>query len=93
MLVTIVNPNLLNPGPAQALKIVSFNCQGLLPFSELGEEHPLLDVTKMLEINTFLSMDQPDIFMLNETWLKKSIKNNELFPVETYKIVRLDRSL
>ena len=93
MLVTIVNPNLLNPGPAQALKIVSFNCQGLLPFSELGEEHPLLDVTKMLEINAFLSIDKPDIFMLNETWLKKTIKNSELFPVETYKIFRLDRSL
>ena len=93
VLVTIVNPNLLNPGPAQALKIVSFNCQGLLPFSELGKEHPLLDVTKMLEINAYLSKDKPDIFMLNETWLKKNIKNSELFPVETYKIFRLDRSL
>ena len=92
VLVTIINPGLLNPGPPQTLRIVSFNCQGLIPFSELGEEHPLLDVTKMYEINRFLCNDKPDIFMLNETWLKKSIKNSELFPVETYKTFRLDRS-
>ena len=31
--------------------------------------------------------------MLNETWLKKSVKDSELFPVSTYKIFRIDRSL
>ena len=36
-LVIIVNPSLLNPGPTQTLSIVSFNCQCLIPFSELGE--------------------------------------------------------
>ena len=30
--------------------------------------------------------------MLNETWLKKSIKKNELFPVDAYKVFRLDRT-
>ena len=89
-LVTNINPSLLNPGPPQTMRIVSFNCQGLILFSELGEEHPLLDFIKMYEINRFLCNDIPDIFMLNETWLKKSIKNSELVPVETYKTFRLD---
>ena len=46
----------------------------------------------MYEINKFLCNDKPDIFMLNETLFKKSIKNGELFPVETYKTFRLDQS-
>lgn len=29
--------------------------------------------------------------MLNETWLKKSININELFPIESYKTFRLER--
>ena len=92
MLITIINPNILNPGPSQSLKVISFNCQGLLPFSELSNEHPTLDVTKLYEMNMFLEVNKPDIFMLNETWLKKSVRDNELFPEETYKIFRLDRN-
>ena len=30
--------------------------------------------------------------MLNETWVKKSIKKSELFPVDTFKTFRLDRT-
>ena len=92
ILITVINPNLLNPGPSRSLKVVSFNCQGLIPFSELGNEHPTLDVTKMHEINFYLDSNKPDIFMLNETWLKKSIKDSELFPEKVYKLFRLDRS-
>ena len=35
---------------------------------------------------------QPDVIVLNETWLKDSIQNSELFPNRSYKIFRLDRS-
>ena len=34
----------------------------------------------------------PDIIVLNETWLKNSVNDNELFPPEYYKIFRRDRS-
>ena len=64
-----------------SLKVMAFNCQGLIPFRELHNDHPMLDVTKMHKIDQFLDLHKPDIFMLNETWLKKSIKNSELFPV------------
>ena len=70
MLIIVVNPSLLNPGPLKELKVTSFNCQGLIPFSELNEDHPTLNVTKMHEINQYLISHEPDIFMLNETWLK-----------------------
>ena len=92
MLIVVVNPSLLNPGPMNSLKIISFNCQGLLPFSDLDSEHPTLDVTKIQEINYYIESNKPDIIMLNETWLKKSIKKGEVFPVDVYKVFRLDRS-
>ena len=82
MLIVVVNPNLLNPGPIKAVKVVSFNCQGLIPFSELDEDHPKLNVTKIYEINQYLIEHEPDIILLNETWLKKSIKNGEFFQLE-----------
>ena len=91
-LIIVVNPGLLNPGPCKTVKVVSFNCQGLIPFSELDDDHPKLNVTKIHEINQYLIKHEPDIILLNETWLKKSIKNGELFPTGIYKPFRLDRS-
>ena len=40
----------------------------------------------------FLFRDKPDILILNETWLKKSILDNEILP-SNYKIFRLDRTI
>ena len=91
-LIVIVNPSLLNPGPVNSLKVAAFNCQGLIPFKDLDSDHPTLDVTKMFEINSYLELQKPDILMLNETWLKKSIKKSELFSIDSYKTFRLDRS-
>ena len=34
----------------------------------------------------------PDIIILNETWLKPSILDSEIFPPDKYEIHRLDRS-
>ena len=50
-IVIVVNPSLLNP---DCIKVSYFNCQGLIPFRELGKENPELDVTKINEIRTFL---------------------------------------
>ena len=83
-LIVVTNPSILNPGPLNSLKVVSFNCQGLLSFYQLNSEHPTLDVTNLHEINQYLVSNKPDIFILNETWLKKSIKDSELFPPYIY---------
>ena len=91
-LIVIVNPSLLNPGPLHYLKVAAINCQGLIPFKELSSDHPSLDIPKMAELNSYLATHNSDILMLNETWLKKSIKKSELFPADIYKTFRLDRS-
>ena len=49
-------------------------------------------MTKLHELHGFLYTHAPDVVVLNETWLKKSIHDNEILP-PNYKIFRLDRSL
>ena len=93
-LIVISNCSLLNPGPTD-LKTVNVyyqNVQGLITFSSLGSADPTLNMTKVLELNSYIATQQPDVIVLNETWLKDSIQNSELFPNRNYKICRLDRS-
>ena len=70
VLIVIINPSILNPGPGllSSISVTSFNAHGLIPFSQLNESHPSLDVTKLHELNFYLSDSKPDILMLNETW-------------------------
>ena len=91
IMITLVNPSLLNPGPGYSPRVVFHNVQGLIPFSQLDSNNPTLDTTKVLELNTYLSVHNPDILILNETWLKKSISDSEIIPTDKYKIFRLDR--
>ena len=96
LLIAIVNPSLLNPGPSSSSQNVSVfyhNVQGLIPWGELSEDHPILYTTKIHELNLFLEHNKPDIVVYNETWLKDSISDNEVIPTDKYKVFRLDRSL
>ena len=90
-LVILVNPSLLNPGPTTYLKVVSFNAHGLIPFSQLQSDNPTFDNTKIFELHHFIHSCMPDILLINESWLKKSIIDSEVIP-ESYKVFRLDRS-
>ena len=65
ILIAIVNPSLLNPGPANTLSVAYQNVQGLIPFGQLNEDNPLLDVTKMIELNLFVNEHKPDVLVLN----------------------------
>ena len=49
-------------------------------------------MTKLHELHGFLFRNKPDILILNETWLKKSLLDNEISP-NNYKIFRLDRTI
>ena len=91
LLIAIVNPNLLNPGP-RGVSVYFQNVQGLIPFSNLGDEHPSLARTKIFEINANIHDKKPDIVMLNETWLNKSIRDSEIIESSDYKVFRCDRS-
>ena len=91
-LVTVVNPGMLNPGPGMNLAVYFQNVQGLIPFSQLKNANPMLDITKCLELKTHLFETKIDIAVLNETWLKRSILDNEILAADKYKIYRRDRS-
>ena len=49
-------------------------------------------MTKLHELHEFLFRNKLDILILNETWLKKSILDNDVLP-SNYKIFRLDRTI
>ena len=91
LLIAIVNPSMLNPGPSN-LSVYYQNAQGLIPFSNLGDSHPLLNRTKVLEINTYINVNNPALVMLTETWLKKSIMDHEVIENTNYNVFRNDRS-
>ena len=91
LMIGICNPSLLNPGP-NCLSVSYQNVQGLIPFSQLSKNHPQLDHTKTFELNAHLNVRNPDILILNETWLKKSIKDHEIIQNPNYDVWRNDRS-
>ena len=93
ILIVIVNPSLLNPGPSNKDLLVAYqNVTGLIPFKQLGKANPLLDTTKILELHSYLKQFQPGIIILNETWLTGAIDDSEVIPKEQYKIFREDRT-
>ena len=86
--------DLKNPGPRNNNDISVFyqNVQGLIPFSQLGNPNPMLDHTKIMELHACIYEQKPDIIILNETWLKPTIPDNETITNNLYKIFRCDRS-
>ena len=91
LLIVVVNPSLLNPGPNN-FTVLYHNVQGLIPFSDLGQPHPKLNQNKLFELQAHVYENKPAVIVLNETWLKSSISDNEIFPDNCYKVFRNDRS-
>ena len=91
ILIGICNPSMLNSGPKN-LNISYQNVRGFIPCSQLGKTHPQLDHTKIFELNAYIENKKPDIIMLNETWLKKSINDREIIENQCYDVYRNDRS-
>ena len=96
--ITIINPSLLNPGPPRAnqsvqtrpLKIFYNNVQGFINPNNLKSESPPLNMTKLSEFQGYIFQNMPDIIVVNESWLKKAILDDEI--LNNYKIIRTDRS-
>ena len=96
ILLVISNVSILNPGPRtvsvnKPLTVFYNNVQGLINARDLASENPPLNMTKIHELHGYLYTNKPDVVILNETWLKKSILDPEILP-DNYKIFRLDRS-
>ena len=91
ILIVICNCSILNPGP-NSLSVVYNNIHGFINTRDLASETPPLNMTKVHEIHGYIFTHKPDIVILNETWLKRSILSNEVLP-DNYKVFRVDRSL
>ena len=101
LIIAIYNSSIKNPGPqssenhsttSRTLKVYYQNVQGLIPFTELNKKHPNLDQTKLLELQSYVYENCPDVIVLNETWLKDTILDEEIFSNTEYKIYRCDRT-
>ena len=93
ILLVICNMSIINPGPIndRPLSVYYNNVQGLVNTRDLASKNPPLNMTKVHELHGYLYNKKPDVVILNETWLKGSISDNEILP-NGYKIFRLDRS-
>ena len=101
ILIVLINPGIVNPGPpplgasvgnGNILNVYFQNVQGLIPFGELNNSHPMIDTTKVLEVSTYLNEAKIDIAIINETWFKSSIADSEFLHPNRFKIFRSDRS-
>ena len=56
VLIVLVNPSILNPGPDNPPNLTIFyqNVRGLIPFTELGKPSPMLDYTKLFELQSYV---------------------------------------
>ena len=74
--IIISNCSLLNPGPTNKtknesnIKVFYQNVHGLITFGSIADKHPVLNIAKIIELQSYISFYQPDIVILNETWLK-----------------------
>ena len=94
LLIVLVTPSIINPGPAQQsdLKIGYCNVQGLVLPSSMKSQMPIFQTNKLLDIQSYVYTHDLDVVIFNESWLTKYIGDNEIFNDEHYKIFRLDRS-
>ena len=91
LMIAIINPSISHPGPRN-ISVFYQNVQGFIPIRNLGEVNPDLNRNKILELNTHINTHKPDVVLLNETWLVKSIHSREVIENNVYNVFRCDRS-
>ena len=94
-MIIVANPGIVNAGPAEFVKSLSVlyhNAQSFIIPQDAGKPNPTLQTTKVLEFQSYLYINMPDVVVLNATWLSKSILDEEIFPNSNYKVFRRDRT-
>ena len=99
ILIVVVTPSIVNPGPIaptlkspSELKVAYCNMQGIIMMSSMRGTQPIFQTNKLLDFQNYLHMNEPDIVLINETWLNEHVHSNEIVNENFYKIFRLDRS-
>ena len=59
--------------------------------NSIHKQHPDLNITKLIEFQTHIFENSPDIILLNKTWLKPTISDIEIIPSDNYRIFRRNR--
>ena len=92
ILITLTVPNIINPGPLDGLSVLYLNARGFVNFKDSSKSNDLF-TSKIKDFHGHIYSSKPDVVILNETWLKKPILNSEIFPNNSYKVFRRDRSV
>ncbi len=94
LLIIITLPAIKNPGPTRPenLSCLYQNVRGFVPISGLSKKIPPLDRNKLNDFQAYVYDNKPSVILLTETWLAKEHLDNEIFPNDTYRCFRLDRS-
>ena len=97
ILIVLTTPSIVNPGPYHTsnptnLKVVYCNAQGFIMMSSIRGNQPILQTNKLLDFQSFIHTEKPDIVIVNETWLNEHINSNELVNEQYYRCFRSDRS-
>ena len=91
VLIILTIPSIVNPGPLKDLNVVYHNADGFIDLRNKSPS-PILYTSKVGDFQGYLFSEKPDIVILNETWLRTGILDSELFPNNSYKVFRRDRS-
>lgn len=94
VLIVICNPSMVNPGPntGNDITVLYQNIRGFVPFSGLSKKVMPLNIDKLIEFQSKVYNDKPDVVILNETWLSSEHLDQEIFPNDSYTVYRADRS-
>ena len=94
LLIVIATPSIVNPGPFPRSKVsvVYCNAQGLIMMSSIRSNEPIFQTNKLMELQSYLHVEKPDIAIINETWLNEHVNSNEIVKDELYKCLRHDRT-
>ena len=94
-LIIISNISILNPGPnndklTSGFSVLYHNVRGFMSYNpKLPNSPPVLNTTKVLEFQSYIFQNKPDIVVVNETWLNKSINSNEILPNKSYIVISI----
>ena len=91
-LISLTIPNIYNPGPINNVKVFYHNVRGFIDLKD-NPQSPQLCTSKIKDFHGIVFSQKPEVIVLNETWLKKSILSSEIFPNNSYKVFRRDRSI
>lgn len=92
ILIILTVPHTANPGPVDGFNVLYANVRGFVNFKDISKSNELF-TSKIKDFHGHIFSSQPDVVILNETWLKKPILDSEIFPNNSYEIFRRDRSL